>query len=75
MIWARHSSASRWCAVLRVGGGSVISHCNGRFDMNDPYERESAPRHEERCGRCVELTRRAMMSPVMVSSDWDLGEL
>ncbi len=54
-IWARPAvpSATKWCAVAGIQGGSVLTHCNGRWSVDDQCDVSHDPPHEERCEACV----------------------
>lgn len=52
-IYVRHSLASTWCRIVAISGGSIVTRCNGRMPIGNPYDLEESPPIHERCGACV----------------------
>lgn len=53
--WARHASASKWCYVQKFAGGSVVTHCHGRFATTERYEVMARPPSADRCEACQQV--------------------
>lgn len=52
-LFVRHEIAYSWCRIISVSGGSIVTRCNGRMPIGDPYDLEESPPIRERCGACV----------------------
>lgn len=59
-VWARHTLATRYCAIASVGEHHCTTACGGSFDSVDAEEFAFAPSPApmDRCAACVRELQR-----------------
>lgn len=75
-LWARHDSASMFCAVVSVVlGQSATTACNGRWAAADIVEFYTHPAEVERCDACQHvLVERGFVERALAELVFDVSD-
>ncbi len=50
--WARPAADLKWCLVVEISRGSMVTACVGRWARNETHQTATNPPPADRCGAC-----------------------